>query len=150
MLMKRFISLDGYLLPAGVTIMVVPGATHNNPNVINFTICLTFPPNTQAYSEPMLFDPDRFLPEKIAARHPYDYIPFSAGQRNCIGMLKTLHSKHGFLGQKFALMEEKTVLANFFRKYRVETNAVDWTDNMPIPELILKPSEGFKVKLFKR
>jgi hypothetical protein len=47
-------------------------------------------------------------------------------------------------------MEEKTVLANFFRKFRVETNAVDWTDNMPIPELILKPSEGFKVKLHKR
>lgn len=63
---------DGWLLPKGLNIVLFAYGILRNP---------------EYFDEPEKFVPERFLPEVQATRLPYSYIPFSAGPRNCIGML---------------------------------------------------------------
>ena len=58
------------LLEKGSTVLIAPAGLHRD---------------RRFFPDPDKFDPDRFLPQNCVDRHPFSYIPFSAGARNCIG-----------------------------------------------------------------
>ncbi|RZB40275.1 cytochrome P450, family 4, subfamily Q, polypeptide 4 [Asbolus verrucosus] len=113
-------TFTGYTIPKDCMVNIQIYDLHHNPNV---------------FPDPEKFDPDRFLPENIQKRHPFAYIPFSAGPRNCIG-------------QKFAMLELKAALCGILKRFILEP--VDKPQDIVfISDLVLRPKGSIKVKLAK-
>lgn len=84
-------TIDGVPVPVGARMVVMPYLTHRHPDF---------------WTDPLRFDPDRWEPAAEAARHPYAYHPFAAGQRVCIGNNFSLFESHllvALLARRFVL-----------------------------------------------
>jgi len=79
--------IGGYRIPAGTIVMLPTWLVHRRPDL---------------WPDPLRFDPDRFLPERVRERPRWAYFPFGGGQRQCIGA-------------EFALMELQVALATLAR-----------------------------------
>ncbi|XP_029157489.1 cytochrome P450 4C1-like isoform X1 [Nylanderia fulva] len=111
------VKLHSYVVPAGTILHLNIWGVHRDPNI---------------WPNPDVFDPDRFLPEKIQKRHPYSYLPFSAGPRNCIG-------------QRFAMLEMKAMIAPLVHNFYLEP--VDHIKDVRLrADLIIRPSHPVRVK----
>ncbi len=62
------------------------------------------------WDKPDAFDPDRFAPDRKHDRHRFQYLPFGAGPRTCVGA-------------RFSMAEALTILAIWLRQWRVRTGA---------------------------
>ena len=100
--LSKDIELDGLVIPKHTRVAVNMPALHRHPDV---------------WENPHEFDPLRFNPSNADSRDPYAYLPFAAGQRNCIG-------------QSFALNEERVIIATILNRFHVSLSP----DRHVIPE----------------
>lgn len=92
--LTRDVDIAGITIPPGIEFVVNVMAMHRSPKY---------------FARPNDFDPDHFLPEAVSARHPYTFMPFSAGARSCIGM-------------RYAYIVMRICVIHLLRRYRFQTD----------------------------
>jgi cytochrome P450 len=112
--------IDGYAIPAGTNVAVLMYGIHHHP---------------EHWENPERFEPERFSAERSATRHKFAWVPFGAGQRQCIG-------------KDFALMEAPLILAMIAQRY--EVTAVPGRSTRPRMSGTLKPQGSVFVNLAPR
>jgi cytochrome P450 len=87
------------------------------------------------WEDPDAFDPGRFAPEREARIPRYQYLPFGAGPRICIGMA-------------FAMIEATAMLATLVQKARFAP--VPGREPRPVARVTLLPGGGLPLKVTLR
>nr|XP_023013820.1 cytochrome P450 4c3-like [Leptinotarsa decemlineata] len=113
------VNYKGNVIPKGTDIIIFDYGILHDPEI---------------YPDPEKFDPSRF--EEIDGKRPFNYIPFSAGPRNCIG-------------QKFAMLEMKCTLSKILRNFELRPATPKHTLKLT-PEAVLKSSNGVRIQVRPR
>lgn len=112
--------LGPWRIPRGTVVGVSPWLMHRHPD---------------HWADPLRFDPDRFAPDRLDERAKLAYLPFGAGPRICIG-------------NQFALMEAKIVLAMVLQRFAIAL--ADPAAIEPDPRVTLRPIPGMPARLVPR
>lgn len=83
--------VDGFRIPAGTNVLVGIYTLHHDPEL---------------WEDPERFDPERFSPQRSVGRSRWQYLPFGAGPRTCIG-------------DHFAMLEAVLGLATIVRAAKI-------------------------------
>ncbi len=111
------IEVGDHMIPEGTTILISPLVIHHNSTI---------------WESPEEYKPQRFQPGNMNAHAPYDYIPFSAGSRNCIG-------------QNFAMNEMRAVIGTIVNTFSL---AVDGSHVVEmVPRVVLRTKNDIKLTI---
>lgn len=93
--------------------------------------------NPKYYNEPHKFDPLRFEAAEVEKRHPFAYLPFGEGPRNCIG-------------SRFGKMQTKIGLISLLTKYRFELgNDIEEPLEIDKKNFLMTTKNGIKLKVIE-
>jgi cytochrome P450 len=109
--MVRDIAVDGYRVEAGSFVAIGIYAVHRDPAL---------------WDDPLVFDPDRFSPENSKKRGRWQFLPFAAGPRSCIG-------------EHFATLESTLALATIIRSIRIRSVDNDFPLESPFTTVAKGP-----------
>ncbi|KAH9496501.1 hypothetical protein Btru_043196 [Bulinus truncatus] len=104
--------VNGHILPEGSRVGIQLYALHHNPHV---------------WENPFEFIPERFHPDNQKNMDPFQFVPFSAGSRNCIG-------------QNFAMNEMKITISKVIQNFKLSLDPAIKARRMPI--VTMKPEKG--------
>ena len=109
-----------YRIPAGVTVSMSQHVVHRDP---------------RWYDDPMAFRPDRWTDDFEQELPRLAYFPFAAGPRRCIG-------------DRFALLEARLVLATILQEYHLELVSSPALDLRP--SITARPKHPVEMKIHER
>jgi cytochrome P450 len=112
--------IGGRKIPRGTTVFIVPWVIHRHHAL---------------WDRPEIFDPERFTPEKAAARPRFAYLPFGGGPRICIGAT-------------FAMTEAIIILAMLGQRYRLRLAPGEPVE--PVGLITLRPRHGLRMTIEPR
>jgi cytochrome P450 len=99
----RDVVVDGFRVPAGTNLVIGVYALHRDPTL---------------WDDPARFNPDRFDPTLARVRNRWQFLPFGAGPRSCIG-------------DHFAMLEAVLGLASLVRAIDVTSREDDFPVALP-------------------
>jgi cytochrome P450 len=102
-LATRDMAVGGYRVEAGSLMAVGLYALHRDPAL---------------WDRPLVFDPDRFSPESSKDRDRWQFVPFLAGPRSCIG-------------EHFAMLETTLAMATIVRSLEIRSIGEDFPVAVP-------------------
>ncbi|PWK70755.1 cytochrome P450 [Aminobacter sp. AP02] len=110
----------GFKIPRKAQVLVMPWTVHRHRKL---------------WDRPDAFMPERFHPENRDRIDRYQYLPFGAGPRVCIGM-------------SFAMQEAIIALAILLSRFRLDTTAE--TRPWPVQKLTTQPQGGLPMRVTRR
>lgn len=107
----RDLVVDGHRVKAGTLLLFGIYAVHRDP---------------QLWDRPLVFDPDRFRPEAARRLNRWQYLPFGAGPRSCIG-------------DHFAMLEATLALATIVRRAEIRSEKPEFPVATPFTMVAAEP-----------